>query len=291
MLIFIQTLLLLLIWCQPEDNRAEAADSRDGRSCRGIGVISEDINRCEGCHARGRVAEPDDMSAACDFCHSSGVGSDKKVRMTGAGCGGGHRLGYTGFAPDTDRQTPYTVVNFSCLDCHVSHGDSQKAIKSYDKSRHQTPRNSFLRGKPNLANTIDHNFEGEDVSLTNWCSSCHEGNGAISNDGAPKDHRARMIVYDEIADDWVRGFSHDCSPRGSLKGGQKYAEDGSRVTDTLYLQVEPLDDANQGPTCQECHSAPAFPHEGNGIYLSSGSQDNQTSDGMCLDCHKTDTLP
>ncbi len=287
----VETLIIFVILSPLDNNRAEAGNSESSGNCQGIGVPSEAVILCEECHVRDKGLEPNNRSEACDFCHGDGGGSGKQTKMMDVEFGRGHRLGYTGHSPDTDQATPYSVIDFSCLDCHVSHGDNKKELASHNQPGSQRLRDSLLRGNPNPANTADHNFEGKDVSLTDWCSSCHEGNGAMSNGGAPKDHRTGMIVYDEIADDWIGGFSHDCSSGGSLKGGLKYAEDGSRVTDTLYVQVEPLDEVNQGPTCQECHSAPDFPHQGSGISSADGSPDYQAGDEICLSCHPADALP
>ena len=289
--------ILVLLLCAGSVFESGNVKAESNPGCPGTEILVQGKDSCRNCH----VLEPDQnfqtRSEECDFCHGGGIGSNLSVRMEDVRFANtGHRLGFTGYAPDTDKETPYAVVGFSCIDCHASHNSREKVIGSYyDRSLTnskdiRTSGNSQLLGQPNPANTGDHNYEGRDIALTDWCSSCHEGNGAIGRGGSSKDHRYSTVAYNEVADTWERVYSHDSSGEGYVKGGQKYHYDGTMGTDASYAKVKPEDDINQGPTCYQCHSRSSFPHTGSGLPYK-GTATAAIPDGFCLECHKSDALP
>ena len=264
-------------------------------------------NKCRDCHAVHRASgefvltRADDEYTACDYCHGTGSGSGRKVQMADPGVSNGHHLGYSGYAPDTDEDTPYLVDGFTCHDCHSVHATDERMVLSIDHSMDDIPAGvilphsgGLLLGRPNPANTEDHAFCGEVVDMTDWCSSCHEGNGAIDNGGGPKDHQTPMVVYDNITDSFEEAYSHDSQTDGMALGGSRYELCDNEVTDPAYPYVDPQDGVNQGPTCNECHASEwisEFPHRSDGYALLKPGASDSSLDDVCLDCHLSDALP
>jgi len=273
------------------------------------GRYTTSSNKCRECHAvhraRGRymLTRADDEYTACDYCHGSGSGAGKKVEMADEGISNGHHLGYTGIAPDTDYDTPYSVTGFTCHDCHSVHANKKRMIAGIiDVDFLNAPEGiapphiGLLLGRPNHSNTADHNFCGEFVDLTDWCSTCHEGNGGIANGGGsePKDHKDPMVVYDNITESFEEAYSHDCQTEGMTRGGDKYLTCDTTTTDANYPKVDPTDSENQGPTCRQCHASnwiSEFPHKSDGYVLLKTGASDTSLDNVCLDCHKADSLP
>jgi hypothetical protein len=222
--------------------------------------------------------------------------------MADAGVSNGHHLGYSGYAPDTDQASPYMVDGFTCHDCHSVHANKNRMIAGIidvdfeDATAHgiAPPHIGLLLGRPNLTNTDDHAFCGEFIDLTDWCSSCHEGNGGIDNGGGVKDHKTPMMVYDNITDSFEEAYSHDSQTDGMSLGGQKYELCDNPVTDPAYPFVDPADGINQGPTCRQCHASnwiSEFPHRSDGYALLKTGASDASLDDVCLDCHPSDALP
>ena len=274
------------------------------------GRYSTATNRCRDCHAVHRASgsfvltRANDEYTACEYCHGSGAGSGRKIQMADPGVSNGHHLGYTGYAPDTDQATPYSVVGFTCHDCHSVHANRKRMVKSIlqhspgqsDSYSPKAPphKGALLLGRPNHENTSDHAFCAQDVDLSDWCSACHEGNGGINNGGGVKDHKTVMTVYDNITDSWDTGYSHDCQTNGMALNGLKYLTCDTQVADAAYPQVNTTDGINKGPSCHQCHNSDwisEYPHRSDSyVLLKSGASDTAL-DNVCLDCHKSDALP
>jgi len=238
-------------------------------------------NKCKECHAvhlatgSYMLTRANTRSETCDFCHGIGGAAMNKVVLDE----NGHGLNLTQqaaseiVAPD-DTIPPYKIGTsiWGCLECHSVHDNQTVKLSGSSTTK-------LLKKDPNPGKSysyydvalIDATTKETTQTLSHWCSTCHNANLGSHDD--PKEVK--------IGDTTTTAFGHDSS-------GQGYTTDAEG-----WANVDPLDGANNGPTCKQCHPSDEgkFPHSSGDTpaMLKSGSRTNQL-DGVCSSCHNTASL-
>lgn len=211
-------------------------------------------NKCKSCHAthlsdsQYKLLRPGttNASTACQYCHgATGIVTTKRVWLDA----NGHGLDTTNqtgdvVVPDDTTYTSWSNDVWGCAVCHAPHANDV-VVLSEDPS---APTSSMLLRKfPNPSKPnggAAYNGAAGSLTVTYWCSNCHEANFGSHTQGQQTPQGVR--------------YGHDSSSAGyELVGG--------------WVKVAPDDGINQGPTCRQCHAADSptlagmskpFPHAG-----------------------------
>ncbi len=224
------------------------------------GGYSNSTNKCKACHATHlaegsyRLLRTSDSSTECDYCHKDPTGIISTVTKINGATAEGHTMGYSGDAPD-DTDTAWNTSGLKCADCHSVHDNNTVQLADMTSTH-------MLKDNPDGEGSA---FTSSDY-LTAWCADCHGANRGLHTVGKTVGGATR--------------YGHDSSDEGT-------------VLDGANVKVDPDDGVNNGPTCNECHSATAFPHDaaGSSKDLLKDGYGGTALDDVCNDCHVIASLP
>jgi len=248
-------------------------------------------NKCKSCHAvhladsQYRLLRPGAVNAAtaCDYCHGeAGIVPTKRVWLDSNGHGLDPGKTDDVVVPDDTTYTSFRNDVWTCVACHSPHGAGVVTLSEEPA----ITTSLLLRKFPNPAKPAGnayYNGTTGTLTLTAWCSNCHEANFGSHEEGKSTPTGIR--------------YGHDSSTTGyQLSGG--------------WVVVAPDDAVNAGPSCQQCHTAdraPAgmsqgFPHAGGDSWKMLRSSSSTGAPGpieadkldkLCAStpCHKAIDLP
>lgn len=289
--ILLLTVIILVLWAGPAFAAGYNSDSETTGSAPHGGYTTTG-NKCKSCHAvhlaggqyRLLRSSADNASTACKYCHGdTGIVTTKRVWLDDNGHGLSAEQTGDVVIPDDTTYTAFRNDVWSCVACHSPHGANTVTL-----SEEPSVTSSFiLRKFPNpskLNGNAYYTGTTGTLTITAWCSNCHEANFGSHTEGKSTPAGTR--------------YGHDSSTTGyQLSGG--------------WVIVAPDDATNTGPKCQQCHTADraptnisqGFPHAGGDSWkmLKSSSTTGTTGtpiEGDKLDkfcagspCHDVTKLP
>ena len=290
--LFSLLLVICVFWLVMAGQAYSAGYNTDSESTSTIphGGYTTTGNKCKSCHAvhlseaSYRLLRPGTTNAAtaCEYCHGqTGIVPNKRVWIDANGHGLDAEQTGEIVVPDDTTYTAYGNAEWGCVNCHSPHASNLVVLSEEPLAGDQLLRKFPNPNKPTGGAFYD--ATTGTLTLTQWCSNCHEANYGLHTDAKTTPQGVR--------------YGHDSSRSGyELEGG--------------WVKVAPDDGSNKGPTCQECHtadSAPAgiskgFPHAGGASWkmLKASSSTGTPSpieagkmDKLCASepCHDTTDLP
>lgn len=268
MVFFFAAILVMLV----SSSTAFASGYFDDATIQGMtdpndphGGYSNSTNRCKTCHATHlaegsyRLLRVSSSSTECDYCHKDPTGIISTTTKVDGSTTEGHTMGAWAStkAPDETDTDAFVADSggLKCADCHTVHDNNTVALVDLG-STHMLKENPDGYGSA---------FTSSDY-LTEWCADCHGANRGLHTVGKTVGASTR--------------YGHDSS-------------DGGMTMDGAWPEVDPADGTNNGPTCNDCHSASQFPHDADGSSedLLKDSYGGTALDDVCNDCHNTVSLP
>jgi len=269
----------------------------------GFALTTNYCKRCHAVHLAGiddtnnelnlgewRLLRPGsrDTQTACMYCHGPTGITTKKVWFDEQGHGlSSDTANGDVLAPDDTTDTVFSNQWWGCTTCHNPHNAKTVVLTGEGFITSKLLKKFPNPKKPNGTAYYDGTTT---LTLTQWCTNCHEANYGLHTDPKTTPIGTR--------------YGHDVSTEG-------FSTDASG-----YAQVNPDDGQNKGPRCQQCHTGEraestqvynppmtqGFPHAGGDSYkmlkpkTSSGTTEPitvTTLDNLCATkpCHDVQSLP